>query len=328
MRSTRTFFAFLASCALSLLPTLFAPAANAQPYPAKPITLVVPLAPGGYNDVSGRILAQKLGEILGQPVIVDNRAGAGGTVGSAYVAKAKPDGYTLGFLSSGPLSTASSLYRTMPYDSGKDFAPVSRVSVSPHVLMVSPKFPANNLAEFLDYVRKNPRKVNYGTSGVGTSPHFAGLLFSSMTGTEMVSVAYRGGSAQMTDLLGGQVDAAFSTLPEALAQLQSGKLRALGVSTARRLPFLPDLPAIAEVVPGYELLTWNGLVAPLGTPPEIIQTLNAAVHKALADPGVQAALVQRGLESGGSTPDQFADYIREQTKLYSGLVKLAGIQPE
>lgn len=302
--------------------------AVAQDYPNKPITLIIPFGAGGNNDVSGRIMAQKIGEILGQPVVVENRTGAAGAIGAAAVAKARPDGYTLGYLSSGPLATNVHLYKASTYDPLKDFAPIARVSISPGLLVVQPSFPATTLRDFIAHAKQNPGKVSYANAGKGSWPHMAGVLFESMAGVELLGVTYRGGAQQVADILGGQVQASFNPTLEVLQHVQSGKLRALGVSTASRLPMFPDVPSISEVLPGYEISTWNGVLAPTGTPAEVIRKVNAATRQALADPDVKQKLSQLGLESAGSTPEEFGQYLRSQIDFFGRLVKIAGIQPE
>jgi len=296
-------------------------------YPTRAINLVVPFAAGGNNDVSGRILARKLSELLGQPVVVENKTGAGGTIGSAAVAAAKPDGYTLGFLSSGPVAANMSLFKTLAYDSRKDFAPVARVTTSPSVLVVSPSLPVANLDEFVAYAKKNPGKLNYGTAGNGSSPHLAGALFESMAGVQMVAVAYRGGAPALTDLMAGQVQAVFNPILEVMPQIRAGKLKALAVTTGKRSALLPELPALGERFPGYEVLTWNGVFAPAGTPQDIVDRLNAAVLKALQDPEVVAKLQELGLETAPSSPKDFSVYIDGQIDHFGKLIRLAKVDP-
>jgi tripartite-type tricarboxylate transporter receptor subunit TctC len=313
-----------------LLAAFAASAALAQPaaYPTRPITVIVPFAAGGNNDVSGRIVAKKLGDLLGQPVVVENKTGAAGAIGAAAVATAKPDGYTLGFLSSGPVAANVSLYKTLSYDPRKDFAPVARVTTSPSVLVVNPSMPVKNLEEFIDYAKKNPGKLNYGTAGNGSSPHLAGALFDSMAGVQMVPVAYRGGAPALTDLMAGQVQAVFNPILEVMPQIRAGKLKALAVTTDKRSALLPDLPALGERFPGYEVLTWNGLFAPAGTPPEIVDKLNAAVRKALADPEVIARLTELGLEVAVSSPQEFTAYINRQIDHFGKLTRIARVEPD
>ena len=317
------------SRAIPLVASLvLAASAHAQSaWPARSITLVVPFAAGGNNDVSGRIVARKLADLLGQPVVVENKTGAGGTIGSAAVATARPDGYTLGFLSSGPVAAAVSLQKSLPYDPRKDLLPVARVTTSPSVLVVNPAFPAKDLAEFVAYARQNPGKVNYGTAGPGSSPHLAGALFESMAGATMVAVAYRGGAPALADLMGGQIQAVFNPILEVMPQVRAGKLRALAVTTQKRSSLLPDVPALAERYPGYEVLTWNGVFAPPGTPGDVVAKLNEAVRKALADPEVVAKLADLGLEVAFSSPAEFGAYVNEQIESFAKLVRIAKVEP-
>ena len=320
--------AVLSRASLLLASLVLAASAHAQSaWPARSITLVVPFAAGGNNDVSGRIVARKLADLLGQPVVVENKTGAGGTIGSAAVATARPDGYTLGFLSSGPVAAAVSLQKSLPYDPRKDLLPVARVTTSPSVLVVNPAFPAKDLAEFAAYTKQNAGKVNYGTAGPGSSPHLAGALFESMAGASMVAVAYRGGAPALADLMGGQIQAVFNPILEVMPQVRAGKLRALAVTTQKRSSLLPDVPALAERYPGYEVLTWNGVFAPPGTPADVVAKLNDAVKKALADPEVVAKLADLGLEVAFSSPAEFGAYVNEQIESFAKLVRIAKVAP-
>lgn len=302
--------------------------ANAQDYPNKTITLVVPFAAGGNNDVSGRLIAQKISETIGQSVVVENKTGAGGTIGAAAVATAKPDGYMLGFLSSGPLATSVNLYKNLSYNPLKDFVPVARTTMSPSVLVVHPSVPANTLQELVTYLKDNPGKVNYGTSGNGSSPHLAGVLFERMAGVKMTSVAYRGGNQVNTDLLGGQIQMSFSPILEVVPHIRAGKLKALAVTSETRSALLPEVPAVAEVLPGYQIITWNGIVAPAGTPKAVVAKLNAEAMRAVNSPEIKAKLLQLGLEPAPSTPDEFGLYIKSQIASFGELLKLAGVEPQ
>lgn len=318
----------IARLGLLLASLVSAFAAQAQPaWPARPITLVVPFAAGGNNDVSGRIVARKLAEVIGQPVVVENKTGAGGTIGAAAVATAKPDGYTLGFLSSGPVAASVSLMKSLPYDPRKDLLPVARVTISPSVLVVNPAFPATDLAGFIAYTRQNPGKVNYGTAGSGSSPHLAGALYESLAGVRMEAVAYRGGAPALADLMGGQIQAVFNPILEVMPQVKAGKLRAIAVTTQKRSALLPDVPALAERFPGYEVLTWNGVFAPPGTPAEVVEKLNVAIRKVLADPDVTAKLLELGLEVSVSSPAEFGAYVNEQIEHFAKLARIARVEP-
>jgi tripartite-type tricarboxylate transporter receptor subunit TctC len=302
--------------------------ARAQAFPSRPITLVVPFAAGGNNDVSGRLIAQKMADGLGQAMVVDNKTGAGGAIGATFVAKAKADGYTLGFMSSGPLAGNASLYKSLPYDSLKDFVPISRTTTSPSVLVVHPSVPVNSLKEFVAYAKANPGKLNYGTSGVGSSPHLSGVLFESMADVQMTVVPYRGGNQVNVGLLAGEIQASFSPILEVVPHIKAGKLKAIAVTSAKRSSLLPETPAIAEMFPGYELITWNGIVAPAGAPADVVARLNAEALKAVAAPEIKAKLLALGLEPAPSTPAEFGAFIKSETAAFAKLVKLAGVEPQ
>ncbi|HYG44686.1 MAG TPA: tripartite tricarboxylate transporter substrate binding protein [Bordetella sp.] len=314
----------VALCALSAV----CASVQAQQYPSRPITLIVPFGAGGNNDVSGRIIAERMGELLGQPVVVENRSGAAGAIGATAVARAKNDGYTLGFLSSGPLAANPGLYKSLPYDSAKDFAPVARTTTSPGVLVVHPTVPASNLKELVAYLKANPGKVNYGTSGAGSSPHLSGALFESLAGARMTHIPYKGGSQVNADLLSGEIQLSFSPILEVVPHIKAGKLKAIAVTSAQRSPLLPEVPAVAEMFPGYEVITWNGVVAPAGTPPEVIAKLNAAVTGAVNTPEVKTKLLQLGLEAAPSSPQEFEAFISSETGNFNRLIKLAGVEPQ
>ena len=303
-------------------------AAHAQNYPARPITMVVPFAAGGNNDVAGRVIAQKLSENLNRQVVVENRTGASGAIGASFVAHAKPDGYTIGFMSSGPMAANVSLYKSLPYDPVKGFVAVARTTTSPNVLVVNPSVQANSLAELVAWLKQHPGKMNYGTSGNGSSPHLSAVLFESRAGVEMTSVPYRGGNQVNADLLAGRIQASFSPILEVLPYIRAGKLKALGVTSAKRSALLPDVPAIAEQFPGYEIVNWNGVVAPAGTSPEIIAKLSAETIKAIGSPDVKARLLQLGLEPAPLSSADFGTFTKSEIVAFSKLVKLAGVEPQ
>src|SRR5918999_2578830 len=302
--------------AFSLVLVLFAAAATAQGYPSKPIQLIVPFPPGGPTDIVGRLVAQKISEGLGQPVIVENRAGAGGTVGSIAASKAAPDGYTLLYGSTSTLAIAPSLYRNLPYDPRKSFAPISLVSRGPILVAVNAQVPARTLKEFIELARKQPGKLAYSSAGSGTPPHLAGELFKTVAGVDLLHVPYKGGAPAITDLVGGQVQAIFEGQVALAPHLQSGKVRALAITGEKRNPTLPDVPTAREAgLPQYEANFWSGLVAPAGTPAEAIQRLNSVLVKALSSAEVRETLTRQGLEPAGNSPKEFADYIaREMEK--------------
>lgn len=319
---------FLTRRAALCLLAICTAAAHAQTYPARPVTLVVPFAAGGNNDVAGRVIAQQMADSMGQPVVVDNRTGAAGAIGATFVARAKSDGYTLGFMSSGPMATNVSLYKALPYDPAKDFIAVARTTTSPNVLVVNPSVQANTLAEFVAWLKLNPRKLNYGTSGAGSSPHLAAVLFESRAGVQMTGVPYRGGNQVNTDLLAGQIQASFSPILEVLPHIQAGKLKALGVTSAKRSTLLPDVPAIAEQFQGYEILNWNGVVAPAGTPPDVVAKLSAEAVKAVNAPDVKNRLGQLGLEPAPMTSAEFTAFVKSEIAGFAKLVQLAGVEAQ
>ncbi len=301
--------------------------AQAQSYPDKPIKLVVPFAPAGATDVLARIVGQKLSELEKQPVIVDNRAGAGGNIGSDAVAKAAPDGYTLLMGAVGTHAINVSLYKKMPYDPVKDFIPVVLVATVPNVLVVPASLPVNSVKELIAYGKANPGKLNFGSSGNGTSIHLSGELFKSMTGMDMQHVPYKGSGPATVDLLSGQVQMMFDNLPSAMPNIKSGKLKALAVTSAKRSPSLPDVPTIAEAgVPGYEAPSWFGILVPKGTPPGIVAKLNTDINKILAMPDTKKKFLEQGAEPAGGTPEQFAALINSEIPKWAKVVKASGAQ--
>src|SRR5690242_10886670 len=289
------------SMALTVIVAGTAPVAAAD-YPTKPIRLVVPFPPGGTTDILARAVAQKLAETWNQQVIVDNRSGAGGNIGADLVAKAAPDGYTLVMGTVGTHAINPNLYGKMPYDHVKDFAPVILVAGVPNVLVVNPSVPAKTVQEFIAYAKANPGKLNFASSGSGTSIHLSGELFKVMTGVQMTHVPYKGSAPALTDLVGGQVQLMFDNLPSSLAFIKAGKLRALAVTSKTRAAALPDVPTIADFVPGFEASSWFGLLAPAGTPPAVIAKINGEVAKWLATPEAREKLTAQGANVAGGTP--------------------------
>ncbi len=311
--------------ALGLLLAVVAGGAWAQAYPVKPIRLVVPFPPGGATDILARAVAQKLTDAWGQSVIVDNRPGAGGNIGSELVAKAAPDGYTLEMGTVGTHAINASLYSKMPYDHVRDFAPVILVAGVPNVLVVNPGLPVNSVQELIAYAKANPGKLNFASSGSGTSIHLAGELFKVMAGVQMTHVPYKGSSPALQDLLGGQVQLMFDNLPPSLPHIKAGKLRALGVTSATRAPALPDVPTIAESgLPGFEASSWFGVLAPAGTPPAIIAKLNAEIAKWLDTPEAKEKMLALGANAAGGTPEDFAKHIAAETAKWAKVVKESG----
>ena len=314
----RSLLAGLAAAALPL-------GALAQNYPAKPVTIVVPFAPGGTTDILARIVGQGLGTELGQPFVVDNRAGAGGNIGASLAAKAPADGYTLFMGTVGTHAINQALYKKMPFDPVKDFAPISRVATVPNLLVAHPSQPYKTVKELIAYAKANPGKVTYGSPGSGASPHVSGELFKSMTGTDLLHVPYKGSAPAMTDLLGGQIAIMFDNMPSAIQHVRSGKPRPIAVTTAKRSPELPDIPTIAEAgVPGYEAMSWFGLFAPAATPKPVLDRLNAALVKVLNQPDVKKKIAEQGGDVVAETPEQFAAFIKAETAKWGKVVKDSG----
>jgi tripartite-type tricarboxylate transporter receptor subunit TctC len=302
--------------------------ALAQTYPTKPIRLILPFPPGGPSDILGRALAQKLTEQVGQTVLTDNRAGAGGNLGLELTAKAPPDGYTL-VLSSPLISLSPSLYSKLNYDPQKDLAPVSLVALIQNVMLVHPAVPAKNLKDLVQIARASPGKLNYGSGGVGTTTHLAPELFMSMTKTKMVHVPYKGSGLALLGLISGQVDVLVMAVPAAAAQVEAGKARALAIVSEKRATPLPNVPTAKEA--GFENFVvdiWYGILAPAATPPNIISRLNTEINKALASPDLKDKLVAAGIQPTGGTPEQFGTFIRSETVRFAKVIKDAGIQPE
>src|SRR5476651_120874 len=289
--------------------------AGAQDYPNRPITLVVPFPPGGSTTIVARTITDKLAEILGQQIIVDNRGGAGGTIGTKSVAKSEPDGYTLALGYTGTLAIGPSLYANVGYDPRKDFAPIGRIGTAPNTLVVHPSFPAKTVAELISYAKANPGKINYGSAGVGTVSHVCGEYFATAAGIKIVHVPYKGTGPALTDLIGGHIPMAFAPIPASHANVSAGLLRALAVTSTARSSLLPDVPTIAESgFPGFDASLYYGLVAPAGTPRPIIDKLNKALQGALASVEVKKQLGLDGTEITPGTPEAYADHIDRDEK--------------
>ncbi|GAD24061.1 tripartite tricarboxylate transporter substrate binding protein [Acidovorax sp. MR-S7] len=313
-----TFIKALAATAL-----LSGALAHGAEWPERPITLVVPFAAGGSTDATARMVAERLGKVLGQPVVIDNRAGAGSNIGSAFVAKSQPDGYTL-LLATSTIATNVSLYKNMGFDLRKDLVPVSQVALIPNVLVVNNDIPAKTLAEFVGYVREKKGAVNFGSAGNGSSQHLSGALFNSMAAGEMTHVPYKGGAPANTDLLAGQIQAVFAPLVEVLPYIDGGKLRALAVTTGERSPRLPAVPAVGEVLSGYEVVLWNGVFAPAGTPAAIVDKLAAAIQKVTQEPGLRKTFTEQGSVPVGSSPGEFKTVLASEIDKWGKLVRLSG----
>jgi tripartite-type tricarboxylate transporter receptor subunit TctC len=303
--------------------------AKAQDYPTKPIRLVVPFAAGGATDVLARLVGERLTASLGQQVVVDNRPGAGGNIGSDLVARAEPDGYTILMGAVGTHAINPSLYPKMPYDPVKDFAPVTLVASVPNVLVVNPEVPAKSVQELIDLAKAKPGELNFASSGNGTSIHLSGELFKAMTGTDIVHVPYKGSGPAVTDLLGGQVQMMFDNMPSSLPHVKAGKLRALGVTSAKRSPALPEVPTIAEAgVPGYDATSWFGILAPAGTPEPVVTRLQGAIVQALGEPEMRQRMADLGAEPVGDTPAEFGQFITAELAKWAKVVNDAGVKLE
>jgi tripartite-type tricarboxylate transporter receptor subunit TctC len=297
---------------------------QAATYPERPITVIVPQNAGGTNDIVGRIVAQKLGEALGGTTVVENRAGAGGNIGTQAAAKAAKDGHTLLMTISSSQAINPALYRAPGFDPVKDFTPVALIGAVPNVLVVSPDFPVRSLADFLKLVRAEPGKHHYASAGNGTLNHLLGAMLNTDAGLDMPHVPYKGVAPAMTDVMGGRVPIAFASLPSVLGNLKTGKLIAIGVSSPQRSPALPDVPAIAEQVPGYSGTLWVGLFAPRGIPADVETRLKQAMATVLADPATQKALEAQGVERATATPEQFATLLDEDIARWAKIVQAAG----
>jgi tripartite-type tricarboxylate transporter receptor subunit TctC len=316
----------LAAAALALA----APQAQAQSgsYPERNILLIVPLAPGGIADVMSRMIAEHLQAKWGKPVVVENRPGAGSNIGMEALAKAAPDGYTIGMGNIASHAINPAIYRErIPYDPVKDFAPISLVGITPSMLVVNPeKVPVTSVAELVSYAKANPGKLNYGSSGVGTSLHLGMELFMQKSGTKMVHVPFRGSAPMLTALLGGQIDLAMDAASTALQHVQSGKLRALAVTTPERAFFAPDLPPLKDTLPGVEITAWHGIMAPAGTPRPIIEKLSTEIQAFLRSPAAEEKLRQQGVIRVGNSPDEFARIVADEVARFRPIVEQAGVQ--
>ena len=313
---------------LAVLLAVFPVVAIAQQYPSKPVRIIVPTAPGGGADFVGRLLAHGLNQSLGQPVIVDNRGGGGTTIGVSLAAKSPPDGYTL-LLQHNSLAFNATFYRKLPYDTLKDLAPVGLLGRQPNVLVVHPGVAAKSVRELLDMARVKPGGLNYGSGGIGTASHLATEMLELMASVDMTHVPYKGLGPALTDLLGGRVQLIISTMASALPYAKAGKLRPLAVTTAQRSVFFPEVPTMNEAgVKGYEFSTWYGVLAPARTPPAIVDRVNAVMRTALASPTLKEQFAAQGLETGGSTPQEFAAYLRSEVAKWGRVVKASGATPE
>ena len=307
---------------------LVAAAPGYAAFPDRPIKVIHGFAAGGGADILLRTIIPAVSENLGQPIVVEYRPGAGANLAMEAVAKAPPDGYTL-LMGTPGLATNPSLYASLPFDPLKAFVPISLIGTVPNVLVVNPDVPAATVNELIALARQKPGTLNYASPGVGTSLHLAGELFKLETGTRIVHIAYKGGAQAQTDVLGGQVQMMFNVLPSALPLIQSGKLRALAVTGRTRAESLPNVPTMIEAgVPGYTALTWNGLLAPAGTPPDVVARLNDAIVKAMRSPEMKAMLAKIGQDPAWSTPEEFSAFLREETEKWSKVITASGIAPQ
>jgi tripartite-type tricarboxylate transporter receptor subunit TctC len=298
---------------------------SAQSYPTRPIKMIVPFPPAGSTDISARAVAGKLGERLGQPVVIENKPGAGGNIGTDVVAKAAPDGYTLVVGTVGTHAINPSLYSKMPYDHLRDFAPVILLSTTPNVLVVPAAFPANSVKDVIAMAKAKPGILTFASSGSGTSIHLSGEMFKSMAGLDMTHIPYKGSAPMLIDLMSGQVNMAFDNLSASMPHIKGGKLRALATTGATRSTALPDIPTVAEAgLPGYESTSWNAVYVPAGTPKEIVERLNREIRAILESPETRKFFAEQGAESGGGTPEQLAAFMRAETTKWSKVVKDSG----
>jgi len=304
---------------------LFVPTISAQPYPAKPVRVVVPFAAGGTTDIVTRILAQRLTENWGQQLIVDNRAGAGGNIGSEIIATSPPDGYSILMATVATHGINASLYKKIPYDPIKDFSPITLVASTPSVLMVNPSVAANSVKQLISLAKAKPGQLNFGSPGNGSSHHLAGELFDSMAGVKMAHIPYKGTAAALIDLMAGQIQLTFDTLPSAMPYVKAKKLKALAVTSTKRTRSLSDLPTVSEAgVPGYEVTSWYGALAPAGTPTDIVKKLNADFVRTIHIPQVTEKMIEAGADPVANTPEQFAAFIRSELKKWAKVVQDCG----
>jgi tripartite-type tricarboxylate transporter receptor subunit TctC len=306
-----------------------APAALAQAYPSKPIRVIVPAPPGSAPDFLSRLLAPKLGDIWGQPLVIDNVLGAGGNIGTDRVAKAPADGYTLLFNTIGPIGVNISMYSNLPFDPVKDFVPITLVAKVPNILVVHPNVPVKSVQELVAYAKQNPGKLRYGSPGSGTSNHLSAELLKLMAGIDLLHIPYKSSAQMTTDILGGQVEVVFHNAPVLLPHVKSGALRGLGITSATRNPSAPELPPIAEAgVPGFEVTAWFGFMAPANTPPAIVNKIHGDVVKAMALPDVRERMLTQAAEPVGSTPQEYAAFISAEIAKWAKVVKQSGAKVE
>jgi tripartite-type tricarboxylate transporter receptor subunit TctC len=325
MKLPRRRFLHLAAgvAALPALPRI----AGAETYPSRPVHLIVPVPAGGTFDIVARLVAQSLSERIGQPIVIENRGGAGTNIGTAVVAHASPDGYTL-LLAGSPGAINATLYDNLDFSFARDIVPVASIERAPLIMAVNPAFPAKTVAEFIAYARSNPGKINMGSGGVGSTGHVAGELFNMMADLKIAHVPYRGEAPSVTDLLGGQIQVMFSTPGSVINFVKAGTLRPLAVTSAKRMDVLPDVPALAETLPDYDAVSWAGIGAPAGTPAEIVDKLNRETNVALADPALKAKLADFGAIVMTGSPAEFGSFIAAEIEKWGKVVRFANLKPE
>jgi tripartite-type tricarboxylate transporter receptor subunit TctC len=321
-------WAIVRACLAIATATLSGAAVAQSDYPNRTIRLIVPASPGGGTDFTARLIAQRLSALLNQSVVVENRAGASGNIGAELVARAAPDGYSLVMpITSFPMNP--SLFKKMPFDTERDFAPVVLASVAPLYLVVNPSVPANSVSELIALAKAKPDALNYANSGRGTSAHLAGELFKRMAGIEMTSLPYKGGGPAVIDLIAGQVQVYFSTIPAAIAHVQTGKLRGLAVTSSKRVEQIPNVPTVAESgLPGFEVVGWFGIFAPAGTPAPIIGRLSTEINRILKEPQTRDQFAGHGLVPGGGTPEELGTFLKTELNRWGTLIRSIGINPE
>jgi len=301
--------------------------AEAQSFPSKPVTVIVPAPPGGTADISMRIIAHKLNENLGQQIVVDNRPGAGGIIASQLAIKAAPDGYTV-FMNYTSHAVNPSLYTKLPYDSVKDFAPVTLLGITPLVLVVHPSVPAHTIAEFIAYAKANPGKLNYGSAAIGGASHLGGELLNIKAGIDIVHIPYKGGAAAVADVISGQIQMGLDSLLVMQPHIKAGKVRALGVTSLKRTEISPNLPAISETIPNYEANAWFGIMVPAATPREIITRLNVEFVKVLRTPEIKERLTLQGFIAVGNSPEEYSKFLQSEMEKWSNVVRIAGVKAQ
>lgn len=327
MKKSKRWFGVAVLAALGL-PAAFG-RADAQTYPTRPVTLVIPFAPGGSTSIVGRAISDKMSELLGEKIVIDNRAGAGGTIGTKAVARSAPDGYTLVLGYTGTLAIGPSLYKNAGYDPRKDFAPIGMIGNAPNSLVVNPSFPAKTVAELIGYAKANPGKVSFGSAGAGTASHITGEYFARSAGITLVHIPYKGTGPALVDVIGGHIPMAFAPIPASHANVAGGTLRALAVTSTSRSNLLPDVPTMVQAgLPDFDASLYYGLAAPAGTPRPIIDKLNKALRDALASEEVKKQLGSDGTEITPGTPEDYAAFIDQDEKKWSQLVKASGVEPE